>query len=181
MEAVSKYEELALRTRDSLCDRAGGMAFEVSSSSCGGSTTGDSWWAMCQNRDVLVFFLRLFTDIFPSEIPSANPVTSCLATPRSGVFEFDRPRNSDIEVFSLKLGRLSVDAIVFDLRGSSMLPCATNVCDGAVSGCNVVEERSMPTIGMVTPGIFTPPTCRASKGAEMVLDLGLVMVMVYTV
>ena len=87
----------------SFCNGAGGNVLFDSFSSCGDSTTGVSWCVFCQNLDVLAFFLRLLTDISSFELLFADSL--------DGDCEFERPRNSDKEVFSLKLGRLKLVAI----------------------------------------------------------------------
>lgn len=43
-----------------------------------------------------------------------------------------------------------------------------------MSGSRVDEAREMPA-GSVVPGMFTPPTWRASKGAEILMEAGLAM------
>jgi hypothetical protein len=97
--------------------------------------------------------------------------------PLSGEYEVDRPLNRDNDVFNRKLGWRNVLVMVFDRLGTSVLPLATNVCDGVSSGCSpeVVEDLSSPAIGIVTPGMLTPPTCRASNGPEIVNVRGLVI------
>ena len=144
------------------------------SSPLGDSSDGVAW-TFCQNRDVLVFFLRLLTDMSPCESLSGDSTNSRLDPCLSGELELDLPRSSEIEVLSFKFGRCSDVGIVFDLRGASVLPCAVKVCEGTVSGSTVVDDRAIPTIGIVAPGMLTPPTWRASNGPEMVMDLGLVM------
>ena len=88
---------------------------------------------------------------------------------------FVRPRKSESEVLSRREGRLSECAMVFDRLGTSILPLATNVCEGASSGSIEVEAFDIPAMDVVTPGILTPPTWRTSNGPEMTLVWWLVM------
>lgn len=91
--------------------------------------------------------------------------------------EFDRPLKREILVFSLRLGRLRVRAMLFDRLGGGGCELMS-MCVGISSGSRVamwemwfraVEsevERSGNGMGLV-PGISTPETWRASKGRDI--------------
>jgi hypothetical protein len=129
--------------------------------------------------DVLGFFLKLPAgDSLCSRRIDGSADLSCPSSRcMSGASELDRPLNIDSDVFSRKLGCRNVLAIVFDRLGTSVVPLAVKVCDGVSSGCScgVVDALWRPVTGMVTPGMLTPPTWRASNGPEMVMVRGLVI------
>jgi hypothetical protein len=169
-------EGFFLRDGESAISVTAALVLKISSS-LGDSAPSGVAWTFCQNLDVLGFFLKLLTDISLCEVLSGDSNISRFEPCLSGEFELDLPRSIDIEVLSFKLGRFIDVAIVFDLLGTSTFPCAAKVCEGTVSGSMLVDVRAIPAIGTVAPGMLTPPTWRASKGAEMVLALGLGLVM----
>jgi hypothetical protein len=85
------------------------------------------WCGFPHSLEVLGFFLKLCTGIsFCGEVLcGSNACSWSFLRYLSGDCELDLPLRIDIEVFSRKLGRLSVLAIVFDRLGTSMFPVAT--------------------------------------------------------
>jgi hypothetical protein len=95
----------------------------------------------------------------------------------SGEFELDRPRNLEMLVFNLRLGRLRLCAMVLLLFGAaaraSSFWLVMSMCVGTSSGSRFVNDR---WISVLPPGMPTPPTWRASNGLDIVTAFGRVMV-----